>query len=316
MQSNNGLGMYNVAGFVSDACTGSSITLTNCLSDFGGSVFTLSYGNGDYFVYTENGGATITATNCYARQFRYNNGDSELTNNANATVLTDQEATRGVAAYKLNNGRKGDDAVWMQTIGTDAKAQLRTFSDESLEVFKVESQALNAGAIWYAIYYPADLELTKGTKAYRVKGIEDGTIILEETDSTYMQPVILYNEDFIGRVGKPDGYYNKVIPDGILKGVYEDTDAEADWYVLEVTDGAPTFVKTSNRISQWECYLSDETLSGETLSVKVGSETGIDAVHADRVNDGKIYNLSGQRVNTMRKGQVYIINGKKVRVTK
>lgn len=42
-----------------------------------------------------------------------------------------------------------------------------------------------------------------------------------------------------------------------------------------------------------------------------GGTTGIDAIHSIQVNDNAIYNLRGERVNTMSKGNIYIVNGKK-----
>ena len=42
-----------------------------------------------------------------------------------------------------------------------------------------------------------------------------------------------------------------------------------------------------------------------------GGTTGIDAIRSIQVNDNAIYNLRGERVNTMLKGNIYIVNGKK-----
>ena len=51
---------------------------------------------------------------------------------------------------------------------------------------------------------------------------------------------------------------------------------------------------------------------GEVSNVVDTSVSGITTVEADKNEEYIIYNLNGQRVNTMQKGQVYIVNGKKV----
>ena len=51
---------------------------------------------------------------------------------------------------------------------------------------------------------------------------------------------------------------------------------------------------------------------GEVSNVVDTSISGITTVEADKNEEYIIYNLNGQRVNTMQKGQVYIVNGKKV----
>ncbi len=51
---------------------------------------------------------------------------------------------------------------------------------------------------------------------------------------------------------------------------------------------------------------------GEISNVVDTTVSGITSVEADKNGEYTIYNLNGQRVNTMQKGQVYIVNGKKV----
>lgn len=49
-----------------------------------------------------------------------------------------------------------------------------------------------------------------------------------------------------------------------------------------------------------------------TCEVVVFSATGIGSVESDKTEKHDIYNLNGQRVTTMRKGGIYIVNGRKV----
>lgn len=61
-------------------------------------------------------------------------------------------------------------------------------------------------------------------------------------------------------------------------------------------------------------YCSDDlqTIKTYTLVINKGTETGIDVIEGGLQKATKIYDLSGREVKTMRQGNIYIINGKKV----
>ena len=61
-------------------------------------------------------------------------------------------------------------------------------------------------------------------------------------------------------------------------------------------------------------YCSDDlqTINTYTLVINKGTETGIDVIEGGLQKATKIYDLSGREVKTMRQGNIYIINGKKV----
>ena len=61
-------------------------------------------------------------------------------------------------------------------------------------------------------------------------------------------------------------------------------------------------------------YCSDDlqTIKTYTLTINKGTETGISQIKTATNNDSKVYDLNGREVKTMRHGNVYIFNGKKV----
>ncbi len=61
-------------------------------------------------------------------------------------------------------------------------------------------------------------------------------------------------------------------------------------------------------------YCSDDlqTIKTYTLVINKGTETGISQIETATNKDSKVYDLNGREVKTMRHGNVYILNGKKV----
>lgn len=61
-------------------------------------------------------------------------------------------------------------------------------------------------------------------------------------------------------------------------------------------------------------YCSDDlqTIKTYTLVINKGAETGISQIETATNKDSKVYDLNGREVKTMRHGNVYILNGKKV----
>lgn len=61
-------------------------------------------------------------------------------------------------------------------------------------------------------------------------------------------------------------------------------------------------------------YCSDDlqTIKTYTLVINKGTETGISQIETATNKDSKVYDLNGREVETMRHGNVYIFNGKKV----
>lgn len=84
----------------------------------------------------------------------------------------------------------------------------------------------------------------------------------------------------------------------------------SDEAVATVKDGVVTAVKLG-RATITAASTSNPSVSA-TCEVVVFSATGIGSVESDKNEKHDIYNLNGQRVTTMRKGGIYIVNGRKV----
>lgn len=81
-----------------------------------------------------------------------------------------------------------------------------------------------------------------------------------------------------------------------------------------VTSGnnqAPANIRFSSRHNPIDLLFADSDNPEELVSEGPGLPDGINEVEQAADNDGKVYNLNGTRVNTLRKG-IYIFNGKKV----
>lgn len=98
-----------------------------------------------------------------------------------------------------------------------------------------------------------------------------------------------------------------------LTGVLEETELDANDYILNVVNGGAGFYKagTNNTLGAHKAYIS-KTTAGEVKSFAIdldGDETAIQIIKAVG-GDAAIFNLAGQRVNRAQKG-VFIQNGKK-----
>lgn len=69
---------------------------------------------------------------------------------------------------------------------------------------------------------------------------------------------------------------------------------------------------TQRKLQLFYCSDDLQTIKTYTLVINKGTETGIDAIEGGLQKVAKIYDLSGREVKTMRQGNIYIINGKKV----
>lgn len=331
----DGLSAHKSGGFVGEASSKASFTLTNCLSvitDYPTSGTTRGYTH--YFIGGE--GVPVTFTNCYAQQLF--SQDGVLGAQGTEAVVTADEVKSGKTAYLLNAGRTGDNAPWAQTLGTDNAPVAKISSPESLEVGKQEATTHKVGtAGWGTLFYPVATTLPNGVKAYTVDEVQDGTLTLTEVEGTVAAntPVILCTlgenetsaaEKTLQIAGVEGSYYNKVggAADNILKGVYDETAAEDGWYILqdhkETTGAGVAFYQVDTNAAKPNvpanhCYLQLPA-SAEAkafLSLPWGDEaTGIQGTSISPIATGKIYNLNGQEVKTMQKGHVYIMDGRKL----
>lgn len=283
----------------------------------------------------------VQLENCYYRNVPYEEG--RIREDGTAYMVYDEQVANGEATYRLNNGRAGDQVVWTQTIGTDTTPQLKTISPESLEVFWKGADATTVGtAGWSTLYYPSALTMPKGVKAYTVSGVKDGCAVLEEVplydpeeeetiDVPARTPIIVCTlsegktETDALTIPLRATYYNKVNYTGasILKGVWENTDAQDGWYIMQKQNGEVAFWQVDTSVAQpyvpaWRCHLELPAAMQTNSRLKLGYDsetTGIDTANAETLEpllrNGAVYDLEGRKVKNLQKGQIYIKNGRK-----
>ena len=104
---------------------------------------------------------------------------------------------------------------------------------------------------------------------------------------------------------------------GMLKGTFESMTAPGGSYILQ-TDGMFHRVSDSNatlKVGAYRAYLDLSTAGNEARTISMSFDnsetTGIREVNTSDTVDTPIYDLTGRRINTPQRGQIYIQNGKK-----
>lgn len=180
-----------------------------------------------------------------------------------------------------------------------------------------------------------------GFKVYTVDDTQEGVLQLTEYTEKSIpagMPVILYNPtdnqaSFYAHLYQTSFYYNKEQTDNLLQTQYLDLTqsglqtfyAPAESYVMQKRqdDTLPAFYQVQEdnqiKVGQFHCYLKAEATAASAPKFRIeidgnGEPTGIGSVTTEDSTlegDGKIYDLSGRRVSTMQKGQIYIVGGHK-----
>ena len=176
---------------------------------------------------------------------------------------------------------------------------------------------------------PSSVDIPSGFRAFKVNGISNGILTLEEQYNTLeaCTPYLLYN--YSGNEVEVSGYYDEdtktdnLVTAGYLTGpVYTDQETYAFGntdYVLQDQGSGSMFYKASGftlTIPVGKCFLTlpSSSPSSAPAAFRIvidGEITGLEAVEAESTDD-VIYNLKGMRVTRMIPGNVYVVNGKKV----
>jgi hypothetical protein len=106
---------------------------------------------------------------------------------------------------------------------------------------------------------------------------------------------------------------------GLLTGTYTEIAAPVDSYVLQQLDGYTAFYHVAKdkqpKVGANRCYLTVPagTAKAPMFSISRGEDTtGIENSTLNAQPSTVIYDLMGRKVTTMVKGNMYIVNGKKV----
>ena len=159
---------------------------------------------------------------------------------------------------------------------------------------------------------PGTSDDNKGVVLTKADKIEPGVAYVfhrNQADDDVYNDAITFNPNSDTEATEPNN------DNSLLKGTFTKTTAPVGSYVLQ-TDGKFHKVgstKTIN-VSPYKAYLQlPSTQSASTLSIVFdGGATSINGIidNGDN-NDAPVYDLSGRRIDTMVKGNIYVKNGKK-----
>jgi len=171
---------------------------------------------------------------------------------------------------------------------------------------------------WATACLSYDAKVPEGTKAYCISAIDDSQVVLNELDEIPAGEGFILNaakgtHTFAALEAAPSSISNMLV--GTLSAVSVEPNSV---YVLGKREGTAEMAMmlyTGTEIGAGHAYLPMPT--GEAAAAytfKLGTVDGITSVDADGGAPATVYNLSGQRVESMQKGRIYIVNGKKVMV--
>ena len=238
-------------------------------------------------------------------------------------------ATAGVVAYKGSNtlkaysasGRNGSGALDLTkftTKATDYSVTWKQYNGTS-DSYKV-GMTLRAGAVVGNSSQGYSQGFREGYVfiAYTNPGSANTEFrIYKSTASTNLNMMVNQVASVLPASGTPMWYRASVAGYPIVTLTFEySTDGE-NWQLASQTmDSNGTFSSGRTQIAwglaamQSSFYLDDITFEGVTYDAPT-SVTGL-LQSADRTSQSGIYNLAGQRMSTVRKGDIYITNGKKI----
>lgn len=217
-----------------------------------------------------------------------------------------------------NVGSNGDTGFY--TAGgsnKDMKIQEAVNNEVSVNI-KAENQ-------YGTIILPFEADVPEGVTAYSVSETSGATLTLVEVETGKFAantPYIIFAEEGATATlaGLGSAYNDATFTEGLLTGVYTQTDAPNGSYVLQNNNDKVGFyrVNTENatpKVGANRAYLTKPAESGNVKAFFFGGDvaTAIQSVF-DGLQNGNAYDLAGRKVHKLQKGGIYVVNGKKVAV--
>ena len=250
---------------------------------------------------------------CTGKVYGGNDNQIRTTTNADEAMLVTVVPTATAGVYNLFNVAANSN-IGSQDIGVFTVGSHNDFN--IVETTKPSITINTSAAGWGTVMLPFAQALPSGVKAYSCAEVEGTTLTMVEVDALEAnKPYIIegaWNETV---TGDAQGTALECI-DGLLTGVYADTDAPVGTYVLQNPGTVAFYVVVGEK--QPTVKANHAYLKVSVPEVKAyflgGNADGIRSIDNGQLtmdNEGAIYNLSGQRVAKTTKG-VYVVNGKKV----
>ena len=176
---------------------------------------------------------------------------------------------------------------------------------------------------WATLILPFDAELPEGVKAYSCSKADGETLTLIEAESIKANTPYLMNGKESSHTFSGYGLADKdSYTDGLFTGTYVEyqTTDDGKTYVLQNQNGEVAFYLVGSKkpkVGAYRTYMTYEPQAGETAAPRFslgrgGDTTSIEGSELDAQGSVLIYDLLGRKVETMEKGGMYIVNGKKV----
>ena len=204
------------------------------------------------------------------------------------------------------------------SIYTDTNIEKEEFAFELATETEVTLALSEVG--WATLILPFNATLPEDVKAYSCTEADGETLTLTKAESLKANTPYLMNGEEGKHVFTGYGLADKdSYTDGLFTGTYVDyqTTADGKTYVLQNQNGNLAFYLVTDAAQPWiRAYRSYMVYEGAAGAPKFSLGRGEGTTSIDKaqltIDNVVIYDLMGRKVNTMEKGGVYIVNGKKV----
>ncbi len=199
----------------------------------------------------------------------------------------------------------------------ETPAYSMTFNVETVAEVAVNVKAENQ---YGTLIVPFDATLPEGMKAYTVTGVEGTTLVMEavsaiSTNTAYVIENAKGSDLTVTLKGVQEGQSEDSYTTGLLTGVYVDTPALKDTYVMQKQAAGVGFYKVETEgvatVGANRAYLTVPTSSVKGFFF--GEATAIGAIEALTSGKAEIFDLNGRKLQGLQKG-MNIVNGKKIMV--
>ena len=234
----------------------------------------------------------------------------------------------GGNASQIRTTTNADDALLVTVIptATEGKWNLRNtaanqfIGSQDAGVFTVNSHidfvlqeaqkpsiAINTTAAgWGTTMLPFAAEKPADVKVYTCAEMNGTDLVLTEVETLEAnKPYIIegaWNETLTGDAQGTQLTYEE----GLLTGVYAQTEAAVGTYVMQKQNGKVAFYKVSEEkpinVPANRAYLTGVNSEAKVLNIGNGETNGINAIQALIDGDAEIFNVNGVKQNTLQKG--------------
>lgn len=258
---------------------------------------------------------------CTGKVYGGNTSQIRTTTDATKALAVKVIATTTEGVWNLYN-TEADNYIGGQDAGFYTVNSHTTFNLIEAQKANVTLKISSVG--WATLILPFDAELPEDVVAYESNGVEDGAVQLVKAENLVANTPYLIkgtkgDYDFSGYGLATEDSYTK----NLFVGTYVQKDAERGSYVLQNKNGVVAFYQVNPdpaeapkvpTVGAYRSYMKYTPAEGQAASpmFRIGGSTGIDYTTLPNSNEVVIYDLMGRKVTTMEKGNMYIINGRKV----